>query len=185
MSAMKSSELRSEFQRRAVEALKSALSSVSSIKLVEIRFHSAANLGRNGFLALVDVCGRLQTLACEVRETIHPVSLLATLARLHKDQAEATPLLIAPYLSAEVQSMCKQSGAAYLDLEGNARILLGEVFIGKRSAPLKAREHVALEPVLVPDARILQPLPAVYIASNRPALANTAQRHSVHPVAVA
>jgi hypothetical protein len=46
---------------------------------------------------------------------------------------ETTPVLIAPYLSPEAQTLCKERDAGFLDLEGNARLSPGEVFIGKRS----------------------------------------------------
>jgi hypothetical protein len=48
---------------------------------------------------------------------------------------DATPVIIAPYLSPESQALCKESQAGFLDLEGNARLALGEVFIVKRTLP--------------------------------------------------
>jgi hypothetical protein len=46
-----------------------------------------------------------------------------------------TPVLIAPELSEEAQALCRDSNTGFLDLEGNARLYLDEVFIVKRSLP--------------------------------------------------
>jgi hypothetical protein len=61
---------------------------------------------------------------------------------LHEWQSDAasldsdtTPVVIAPYLSPEAQAICKQSRVGFLDLEGNARLSVDEVFIGIHSHP--------------------------------------------------
>ncbi len=47
--------------------------------------------------------------------------------------------MIAPYLSPEAQTICKESHTNFIDLEGNARITIGEIFIGKRTMVLRMR----------------------------------------------
>ncbi len=134
---MKMTEARVEMNFRAAEALKSVLSEVSTLKLKEIRCASAASGRQTGFVARVDVLGHSHTLACAVKADAHPGNLLAALRELHESAArvagDATPVLIATYLSPEAQALCNESHAAFLDLEGNARIAIGEVFIGKRT----------------------------------------------------
>jgi hypothetical protein len=72
-----------------------------------------------------------------VNADTRPSKVRASLRKLQECAAhlagETTLVLIAPYLSPEAQTLCKESHAGFLDLEGNARLSLGEVFIGKRS----------------------------------------------------
>jgi hypothetical protein len=122
----------SELELRAPEALRSLLGQVSVIKLLDIRSDA-----KGAVLAHVDVLGHSHTLACEVRASARPENLRSELSRLLHDTAHhngtVIPVLIAPYLSPEAQAVCKESHAGFLDLEGNARLAVGEVFIGKRA----------------------------------------------------
>jgi hypothetical protein len=140
---MKMNEAGIEMNFRAAEALKSVLSQVSTLKLKEIRRASSVCGGENGFVARVDVLGHSHTLACEVKANTDPRNLRDVLRELQQSAAhlagDAMLVFIAPYLSPEEQAMCKECSAAYLDLEGNARIAIGEVFIGKRTF---AHRHV-------------------------------------------
>ena len=140
---MKMTEARVEMNFRTEEALKSVLSEVSTLKLKEIRRASTSSGRQTGFLVRVDVLGHPHTLACAVQTDVRPGNLGAALRELHESATnvagDATPVLIAPYLSPEAQAMCKERSAAYLDLEGNARIAIGEIFIVKR---MFAHRHV-------------------------------------------
>jgi hypothetical protein len=128
---------RREMRERATEALKLVLSQVSTIKLKEIRHDSAEQPSGGGFVAHVDVLGHSHLLACEVRSSGQLVDFERHVEELRESAArfapDAIPVLIAPYLSPEAQAICKARAAGFLDLEGNARIAVGEVFIGKRS----------------------------------------------------
>lgn len=124
-------------EARAAEALKSLLEQVSAVKLKEMKRESPARGRTAGILAHVDIYGRSHTLACEVNADTRPSKVRASIKKLEDCAAhlsgETTLVLIAPYLSPEAQALCKASHAGFLDLEGNARLTLGEVFIGKRS----------------------------------------------------
>jgi len=132
---MKMTEARVEMNFRAAEALKSVLSEVSTLKLKEIRRASTFSSRQTGFVVRVDVLGHPHTLACEVKANADPHQLRDVLRELQQSAAhitgDTTLVLIAPYLSPEAQALCKESHAGFLDLEGNARIAIGEVFIGK------------------------------------------------------
>ena len=134
---MKMTEAIVEMNFRAAEALKTVLSEVSTLKLKEIRCESAPSGRQISFVACVDVLGHPYTLACAVKANGEPMVLRMALEQLRGSAAclaaNATPVLIAPYLSPEAQALCKESDAGFLDLEGNARIAIGEVFIGKRT----------------------------------------------------
>jgi hypothetical protein len=153
---MKSTEPKNKMQLRAAEALKHVLSGMSSTKLKEIRQEQPAKCSRVVLAAVVDVFSRRHTLACEVTSSASPAKLRVALEELRKDAreiaADAMPVLIARHLSPEAQELCKSCGAGFLDLQGNARIGLGEVFIGKRSMPIRAPKRVAVHPALFQQA---------------------------------
>jgi hypothetical protein len=132
-----------EFETRATEALKALLGRVSAIKLRDLERVSPPRARFAAILAHIEVFGHSHILACEVDPEVDPYGepdqLRAMLRELQVDAASlasgATPVLIAPYLSPEAQAICKQSHVGFLDLEGNARLSVGEVFIGIHSHP--------------------------------------------------
>ena len=133
---MKMKEFKAELNRCAACALTTVLSGVSTLKLKAIRCESTTHRSHWRIVADVDVLGRPHVLACEVKTEGQPMVLRETLEHFHDGAAEleanVTRVLIAPYLSPQAQALCKQNHAAYLDLVGNARIELGEVFIRQR-----------------------------------------------------
>ena len=134
---MKTDRAATEFEVRAAEALKALLEQVSAVKLKEMKSEPPAPGRAAEILVQIDVYGHSHTLACELNADTRPSKVRASLRKLQDCAAhlasEATPVFIAPYLSPEAQALCKESPAGFLDLEGNARLSLGEVFIGKRS----------------------------------------------------
>ena len=144
---MKTDWAANELEVRAAEALKSLLEQVSAVKLKEMKRESPARGPATEILALIDIYGHSHTLACEVNADTRPSKVRASIRNLQDCAAnlagETTLVLIAPYLSPEAQALCKQNHAGFLDLEGNARLSLGEVFIGKRSM----RQQPAAQPV--------------------------------------
>lgn len=126
---MKTKSSMDELELRATEALRTLLGQVSVIKLKEIRRE------KGSVVADVDVLGHRHTLACEVKSNAQPENLRTALRNLSNSNRKDTtiPVVIAPYMSPEAQAVCKESHAGFLDLEGNARLAMGEVFIGKRA----------------------------------------------------
>ena len=163
---------RNDTQRRAAEALRLALSEVSTIKLKQIRHDSSA--GKTGFLAYVDIFGECHTLACEVKQHGRSSDLHGVLDELRESAArldgDATPVLIAPYLAPDAQAICNQRSVAFVDLEGNARISLGEVFVTKRTMRARLLEDAAIDSAVLNNATSRPPAPKVYIASNIPGI---------------
>ncbi|MGO8757930.1 MAG: hypothetical protein ACLQG3_07385 [Terracidiphilus sp.] len=123
---------------RAAGALSALLAQVSGVRLEEIRRESA---GRGAaLLARIDVFGHSHFLACAV----DPAGELEPLRALLNDYcgafpapADATRLVIAPRLSPDAQALCKEHRAGFLDLEGNARLSVGELFICMRAIPCR------------------------------------------------
>jgi hypothetical protein len=129
---MKTKSPMDELEVKATEALRSLLGQVSVIKLKSIQREAKGTM-----LAQIDVLGHSHTLACEVTSAVKPEGLRSALRDIQNCAAGSdcvpTPVVIAPYLSPEAQQFCKENQAGYLDLEGNARLALGEFFIGKRA----------------------------------------------------
>ena len=148
-------------EARAAEALREVLNQVSTIKVRDLRRPSKAP-GR-AIVAHIDVLGHSHTLACKVEASGEISRVNAALTELETGAAhrgaDATPVLIAPYLSQEAQALCKQSHAGFLDLEGNARLMIGEVFIVKRSLRLDRIEQSSPSRAQRPFAGILSGFP--------------------------
>jgi hypothetical protein len=145
-----------ELRIRAAEALRAVLAEVSGTTVREIS-HPSPDEGPDGaFTASVDVYGHRHTLACEIAPDDQPAHLRARLEEMRNSIASthtaATPLIIAQHISDEARNVCKESQAGFLDLEGNARIALGEVFILKRTLPNATRRNAAHDAVK-PSAR--------------------------------
>jgi len=134
---MRASDARQDLEVRAAAALKAVLAEVSTIKVREIRQEFRGS--ERGLTACVDVFGQKHTLACEVQSNGQAVYLRAALAQSPGGAAQlsgdATRVIIAPYLSPEAQALCKEIQVGFIDLEGNARLALGEVFILKQTMP--------------------------------------------------
>ncbi len=130
---MKAKSSIDELEAKATEALRSLLGQVSVIKLKDI--HREAG---GAVLARIDVLGHSHTLACDVQPNARPDALRTALRTRKSSREAATKVVIAPYLSPEAQQICKENQAGFLDLEGNARLALGEFFIGKRALSRKA-----------------------------------------------
>jgi hypothetical protein len=142
---MKAISTSSELGVRAKEAMKAVLGQVSTIELKGMEM--TPDTGREMDLVVrIGVLGRSHTLACKIAPSSEPRAVRKALRELKENAAQisgdTTPVFIAPYLSAEAQALCVESKAGFVDLEDNARLMLGEVFIGKRSLP--RREAKAL-----------------------------------------
>jgi hypothetical protein len=129
---------------QAVEALRSVLQQVSQIKLNQLDVSAPHPDLKVDILAHISVHGHSHTLVCKVRASGRPDHVRMALEEFQGDSAQfssnATPVFIAPYLPEESKALCWESKAGFLDLEGNARLDLGEVFIGTRSSPqIKSR----------------------------------------------
>ena len=135
-----------ELESEAEAALKALLAQVPVIRLEE----GDVGPGDRGvdILAHINVSGHPHTLACQVKSNGQPRHVRAALLDLRKYAASfgrgATPVFIAPYLSSEAQALCREHDVGFLDLEGNARLAFGNVFIERlvSSKPVSARREL-------------------------------------------
>jgi len=143
---MNVSSARQDLEVRAAAALRAVLAEVSTIKVREIRHESSDNGRDRNLMAYVNIFGNNHTIVCEVQANGQPGHLRSALAEPGRDVAQlpsdATRVIIAPYLSPEAQALCKEIKAGFVDLEGNARLALGEVFILKQTLPQREQHRV-------------------------------------------
>lgn len=144
---MKTTRIPNEMETKAAEALNSLLHQVSSIKTRDIKFQPAHR--KSDILADIDVLGRSHRLVCNVADG-QPDDVKRALQKLRtcadRKKNDATPVLIAPYLSQQDRDMCAKNHVGFVDLQGNARLTVDEVFIGKRSvrSASSPEEHTRL-----------------------------------------
>ncbi len=131
---MRATRIPNEMESRAAVALGALLDQVSSIKTRDIRFQPARR--RSDILASIDVLGQSHKLVCSVADD-NPNQVRRALEKLRTSadarKTGATQVLITPSLSAETRALCEARRVGFLDLEGNGRLVVDEVFIGKRS----------------------------------------------------
>jgi hypothetical protein len=140
---MKAMRVPNEMESRAAEALGALLHSVSSIKTRDIKFQPAHR--KTDILADIDVFGRNHKVVCSVAGG-EPDGVKKALEKLRTSadskRCDATPLLITRHLSAGDRAMCEERRVGFLDLEGNARLVVDEIFIGKRSVRNTPAHHL-------------------------------------------
>ena len=167
---MKATSVSNELGTRATEALKAVLHQVSTIELKGIEMTRPKPGGETGIVVRLGVLGHNHTLACKVISSDEPQLVRQALLELQADTAQhaedTTPVFIAPILSAETQALCVENKTGFVDLEDNARLVLGEIFIGKRSLPRRERHPEVMQPQVAqaistlhfPPARASAPL---------------------------
>jgi hypothetical protein len=120
---------------RAAEALKTVLRQVSQVKVSTIDLPDPDL--KIDIVAHVYVHGHRRKLVCRVNASGRPEHILVALEELQgfasQFDGDATPVIIAPHLTEEAKALCGERRAGFLDLAGNARIDLGDVFISRRT----------------------------------------------------
>lgn len=146
---MKATLMSNELGTRAMEALKAALHQVSTIELKRLEIRPAAEGRQTDFVVHLGVLGHNHTLRCRVSESCELRAVRKALREL-QDVAEdfsghTTPVFITPCLTPEARALCIEANTGFVDLEDNARLVLGEVFIGKRSLPRREQPAVTVQ----------------------------------------
>jgi hypothetical protein len=161
---LKSQEFSESSIERAAEAtLRGLLEKVPTIHLSEIVEQAGPPGHKIDFVAHLSIDGRAHTLLCEakangqpryVREAIHHLNFIA-----RAFAPDATPVLVAPYLSKEAQALCTDAHVSYADLEGNCRLAFDSVFIEREVATRPASVKRELRSLFKPkSAQVLRRL---------------------------
>jgi hypothetical protein len=99
---------------------------------------------------------RLQPLACAVLANGQPrhvrLALWELTHAIRRDCPDAIPLVIAPFLSPASQALCKEHKVAFLDQQGNARLVFDGVFIERVAAGKPASVRRDLKSLFTPKA---------------------------------
>jgi len=144
---MKTVTMSTEFEARAADVLTALLGRVSSVELVELKRESQPDGRFAAILARIHVLGHNHTLVCELDSGTEPARLRQVLGELQAGAAplaaDAIPVVIAPYLSPEAQTLCKENKTGFLDFEGNARLTIGDFFLGTRAMPRQQPARVS------------------------------------------
>jgi len=131
--------MKKSLEIQAVEAIKELLQQVSAIKLRDIKLMLPDSAGESDILVHINVYGHDHMLVCKVKASGDLRPVRTALRKLGEPAGhiagDIPPLLFAPHLSAEAQALCRERNAGFLDLQGNARIVMDEVFFAKRSVP--------------------------------------------------
>ena len=145
-------------QARANNFLRELLAQVSIIDIQSVEPESIPEM--HGFdITRVTVSGCPWTLVCSVMASGQPRHVRTALLQLRNHIAHqgsnVIPILIAPYLSPEAQTMCREQLVGHLDLEGNVRITFGGIFIERLVANKPAVERRELKSLFKPKSALV------------------------------
>jgi hypothetical protein len=148
-------------EHQAAQALRGLLEQVPGIKLLDMEHEVSEHNQHTDIVTHIDISGRRHTLVCGVKSTGQPRHVRMALLQLHNDmvhqEQDATPVFIAPYLSPEAQALCREQDVGYLDLEGNARLIFGNVFIERQVASKPVADRRELKSLFKPkSAQVLR-----------------------------
>jgi hypothetical protein len=121
----------------AIEALEETLRQISVIKVKEITVERHGHRGEKTILGHIEIYGHAHVLACKFVDKCDLPNLQRAVRELQRVQMErgivVMPILITSSMTEEAQGLCRDNNIGFLDLVGNARLYLDEVFIVKRS----------------------------------------------------
>ncbi len=148
-------------EARAGEAMRELLEKIPILEVKRIDVEAASGEWAPDLIAQLLVDGRPHQLICEYKSNGQPRYARSALLELQNYVAhrapQATPVLIAPYLSPAVRQLCEEKGVGYLDLEGNARLTFGGVFIERIVANKPVAQQRELKSLFRPkSAQVLR-----------------------------
>ncbi|MDR3723418.1 MAG: hypothetical protein P4K83_02895 [Terracidiphilus sp.] len=139
--------------RQAADALIALFGQISYLRRQNIRIEFDPVAPNVDLLAHVRILDRQYMAVCALYAASTNQDLNTVLAHLRADAekygSNAIPVLIAPRLSAGEQQLCRNTSIGYLDLAGNARICLDEIFIASQTLPqgMLLRKPLAVAPL--------------------------------------
>ena len=148
-------------ESRAGEALRRLLEKIPILQIEGMEAEAVSGDWKPDLIARLRVDGQQHLLICEYKSNGQPRYARSALLELRNYVAQrapqATPIFIAPYISPAVRQLCEEKGVGYLDLEGNARIAFGGVFIERMVTDKPAAEQRELKSLFRPkSAQVLR-----------------------------
>jgi hypothetical protein len=158
---LKSAKPNKDAEERAGAALRRLLEKLPILEIQAIEHDAASARWEPDLLAHVLVEGRQHLLVCEYKSNGQPRHARTALLELRdyvvQRAPHATPVFMAPYISPAVRHLCEEKAVGYLDLEGNARITFGGVFIERIVSDKPASEQRELKSLFKPkSAQVLR-----------------------------
>ena len=158
---LKDISLMKKAEAHAGEALLRLLEKIPILKVESIEAEAMSSDWEPDLIARLLVDGRQHLLVCEYKSNGQPRYARSALLELRnyveQRAPRATPIFMAPYISSAVRQLCEEKGVGYLDLEGNARIAFGGVFIERVVADKPAAEQRELKSLFRPkSAQVLR-----------------------------
>jgi len=152
-----------ELIQRAADALTSLLREIPAVSLGQVAREPILDGARPDLLIDVTAFGKHQTLIIEVKKNAQPRFARNAILQLRdyaaKIKGPAILILAAPYLSPEVRALCKEQNIGYFDLQGNARIVLDNMFVEHAVSTRPAVDKRHLKSLFKPkSAQILRVL---------------------------
>lgn len=145
-----------ETEFHAVQALRALLEKIPILKVTGIGTEAVSGDWQPDLIARLLVDGRPHQIVCEYKSNGQPRYARSALLELRNYVAhrapQATPVFIAPYISPAVRQLCQDKGVGYLDLEGNARIAFGGVFVERIVADKPAAAQRELKSLFRPKS---------------------------------
>jgi hypothetical protein len=145
-----------EGESLGLQSLLELLAQVPAIRGVEPVLSRAWDASGIDALVVLQLEERLQPLACAVLANGQPrhvrLALWELTHAIQRDCPDAIPLLIAPFLSPASQALCKEHQVAFLDQQGNARLVFDGVFIERVAAGKPASVRRDLKSLFTPKA---------------------------------
>jgi hypothetical protein len=123
-----------------LETLGDVLRDIPAVSVAETLREPMLDGARPDLVMHVTAFGKPQSLIIEAKMNAQPRYARGAILQLHdyaaKIDDQAILVLAAPYLSPEVRAICKDQRISYIDLQGNVRIVLENIFI-ERTVPTR------------------------------------------------
>lgn len=158
---LKPTESMNETELRGREALEGLLSQVPIVSIDSLESQQVIARGEVDLIVRLQAAGQPYRLFCEVLFNGQPRYVSHALLKMREYVARSgpgvIPILIAPYFSPATRDTCQQNQVGYLDLEGNARISFGGVFIDRQVSVKPVVERRELKSLFRPrSAQVLR-----------------------------
>jgi hypothetical protein len=147
----------------AATALRSLLAGVPPLGIRRMEHGGDAHGGYKPDITVhIDVGGSPRLVMCEVKAVAQPRHVTTAILQLQKyigqaGPSNATPMLIAPYLSPQARAQCVEASVAYLDFTGNARLAFDGIYIDRQVSDKPASERRELKSLFKPkSAQVLR-----------------------------
>ncbi len=145
-----------ELEMHSREALRNLLSKVPILEIENLKPAPLSKAWAPDFVVEIKASGKSHSLICEVKASGQPRFVTAAILQLrdyvNERGIEATPIVIAPYLSPAAREACREKKVGYLDLEGNSWISFDGVFIDHQVADRPPSEHRELKSLFKPKS---------------------------------